>query len=71
MSAAPIASLGAVWTAMVDNARASLAAVERGELRASARQQARWRAILANDEMLRRPLRLVGAPDDDGAGGQS
>lgn len=53
MSTAPIGSLGAVWTAMVDNARKSLAAVERGELRASARQQQRWRAIVANDELVR------------------
>ena len=53
MSAAPIASLGEVWTAMVTNARDSLAAVERGELRASVRQQQRWRAILANDELVR------------------
>lgn len=51
MSSAPIAALADAWAAMVATAEQSLAAVERGELRASARQQQRWRQVLANDEL--------------------
>lgn len=75
MSGAPIASLAAAWTAMVANAERSLAAVQRGELRASARQRETWRRVLANDAMLRgRSLRVVPAVDvaaDDQPGRRS
>lgn len=65
MTGAPIASLAEAWRAMVANAERSLTAVERGELRASARQRETWRRVLANDEMLRgRSLRVVPAADD-------
>jgi len=40
-------TLAAVWAASVAQARASLAAVERGELRASERQQTGWRDTIA------------------------
>lgn len=52
MSGAPLTSLADAWSAMVANARQSLAAVESGELRASARQLVTWRRIIANDELL-------------------
>ncbi len=53
MSAAPIASLADAWAAMEAQARQSLAEAEAGQLRASSRQQARWRQVVANDELLR------------------
>lgn len=43
MSAGQVPTLATVWPASVAAARASLAAVERGELRASSRQQEAWR----------------------------
>jgi hypothetical protein len=55
VSAAPTASLFDAWTAMVANARRSLAAVERGPLRTSARQQQTWRQITATEELLASP----------------
>lgn len=47
MSALQDPTLAAVWSAAVVHARASLAAVERGELRASARQVEIWRGTIA------------------------
>lgn len=46
------ASLADAWAEAVTAAREFLAAVERGELRASARQQAAWRRVIANAEEL-------------------
>lgn len=43
-------TLADVWAATVDAARDQLAAVERGELRASARQLEDWRQIITKAE---------------------
>ncbi|TQN44406.1 hypothetical protein FHU33_3908 [Blastococcus colisei] len=47
MSAMQDPTLAAVWSAAVVHARASLVAVDAGELRASARQVEIWRATIA------------------------
>lgn len=47
MSAGQEPTLAAVWVASVRQARMSLTAVERGELRASARQVDAWRQTVA------------------------
>lgn len=47
MTARQEPTLAAVWAASVAQAHASLAAVDRGELRASARQVDGWRDTIA------------------------